>query len=76
MTNENELTLLIQENFKQLYQYLDIKFKEINERLDRIDVNSNEDIIAMLKQIDKNTKNLSKDIEYSAEQVGKHERGL
>lgn len=73
MTNENELILLIRENFKQLYPYLDIKFKEINQKLNRIGVNSNEDTISILKQIEKNTKHFNKDIEYLSEQVRKHD---
>ncbi|MEK4886436.1 hypothetical protein NST81_17525 [Bacillus sp. FSL W8-0223] len=81
MSDEKEqLTLLIQESFKNLYQYLDLKFKEVdanfeavNSRLEKLEANSNEDVVALLKQIQKNTKGLSTDIEYLAEKVGKHE---
>lgn len=73
MTNENELILLIRKNFKQLYPYLDTKFKEINQKMNRIGVNSNEDTISILKQIEKNTKDFNKNIEYLSEQVRKHD---
>jgi adenylosuccinate lyase len=71
--SEKRMQLLIQESFKHLYQFLDLKFKEIHERLDRIESNSNEDVVALLKQIEKQTKTLSFDVEYLAEKVGKHE---
>jgi predicted phosphoribosyltransferase len=69
MSDEKEqLTLLIQESFKNLYQYLNLKFKEVdanfeavNSRLEKLEANSSEDVIALLKQIQKNTKGLSTD---------------
>ena len=54
MSDEKEqLTLLIQESFKNLYQYLDLKFKEVdanfesvNSRLEKLEANSNEYVVA------------------------------
>lgn len=73
MSDEKEqLTLLIQESFKNLYQYLNLKFKEVdanfeavNSRLEKLEANSNEDVVALLKQIQKNTKGLSTDWVFS-----------
>jgi hypothetical protein len=49
------------------------EFKQVNEKLDRIEAGQPDDIKAILKQIDKHTRNLTYDIEYLAEKVGKHD---
>ncbi|MFJ7684936.1 hypothetical protein [Peribacillus butanolivorans] len=48
----------------------------MNGRLDKAEGNTNEDTIAILKQIESNTKSLSYDIDYLTEKVGKHELEL
>ncbi|WP_100401044.1 hypothetical protein [Bacillus sp. FJAT-44742] len=48
-------------------------FREMNEKLDRNDWNSNEDVISLLKTINKNTETLSKDTSYLSKKVGNHD---
>jgi tetrahydromethanopterin S-methyltransferase subunit G len=50
------------EKFIGIYARLDRGFSEVNERLDRIEYSQPEDIVAVLKQIDKNTSYLKRDL--------------
>ena len=49
-------------------------FNRIETRLDSLESNVNEDVVALLKQIEKNTNDSQKDIEFLAGKVGNHER--
>ncbi|MGD2330703.1 hypothetical protein [Bacillus amyloliquefaciens] len=81
MSNEiKDLQLLIQQQMQGLYQYLDLKFSEIekefkavNEKLDRIEAGQPEDFTAVLDRIKKNTDVINQDIEHLAGKVGKHD---
>ena len=67
------------EQFDNLYKYLDKKFSNIEkefmnitERFDRLEAHANEDIVKVLKRVERQTKNLAGDVEYLSEKVGKH----
>ncbi|MFZ3588929.1 hypothetical protein ACOI1C_06515 [Bacillus sp. DJP31] len=68
---------------QQLEQKFDSKFDKVTTQLDRMETTinniaqtANEDTVAILKKIDKNTKNINRDIEFLSEQSGKHEMYL
>jgi predicted nucleic acid-binding Zn-ribbon protein len=66
--------------FKELEDKMDIKFEKVTEQLDRMETTlnivaktANDDTVAILERIDKNTKSLNQDIEFLSEQSGRHE---
>ncbi|MGN7398094.1 hypothetical protein [Peribacillus frigoritolerans] len=71
-----EMSKNINDRFDLLERQVSEGFRDVNARLDKAEGNTNEDIIAILKQIESNTKGLSYDIDYLAEKVGKHELEL
>ncbi|MDF2010216.1 hypothetical protein [Priestia megaterium] len=52
---------------------MDEGFKEVTERFDKLELLSNDDVVAILKRLEKNTSNLSQDIETLSGLYGKHE---
>ncbi|MFD9628648.1 hypothetical protein [Peribacillus muralis] len=83
MSNENNTPKTMEAHFQELFGYLDTKFKgidkqfaDVNERLSIMEIGSNDDVIAMLKRIEKNTITLNSDAEFLAKKLGKHEMTL
>lgn len=52
---------------------MDKGFKEVAERFDKLELLSNDDVVAILKRLEKNTTNLAQDIDTLSELYGKHE---
>lgn len=52
---------------------MDKGFKQVNERLDRMEADQPEDIKAILSAIEKNTATMREDIDHLAEAKGRHE---
>ncbi|PED63954.1 hypothetical protein [Priestia megaterium] len=73
----------IQEMNQSLSKEIKDGFSSVNERLDKVEsrlanleTNSNEDVVALLKQIERNTNGLQQDIEFLTGKVGNHDRIL
>ncbi|MCF7615610.1 MULTISPECIES: hypothetical protein [Bacillus] len=82
----DELLKLMQslsEKFDKGFEQIDKRFDSVEKRLDNIEQrlemmtekesNTNEDVIVLLKKIDKQTNDITKDIDYLSKQVGKHD---
>ncbi|CAF1775679.1 hypothetical protein [Bacillus subtilis] len=84
MTDELlKLMKSLSEKFDNGFEKIDKRFDSVEKRLDNIEQrlemmtekesNTNEDVIVLLKKIDKQTIDITKDIEYLSGQVGKHD---
>jgi DNA anti-recombination protein RmuC len=70
----------IDDRFNQLEDRMELKFEKVTEQLDRMETTlnivaktANDDTVAILERIDRNTKSLNQDIEFLSEQSGRHE---
>lgn len=69
----------IQEGFKNMQLYMDIKFKEVHDKIDSLAVmeqHTNEDVIKVLTRIERQTAGLNRDIEHLAGKLAVHELKL
>lgn len=59
MENSKELEVLMENGFRNLYKYLDVKFKEVHDEFDKVkdrlnEFNNHDEIFKLLNKIDKN----------------------
>lgn len=59
MENKKELEVLMEDGFRNLYKYLDLKFKEVHDEFDKVQdklnkFNKNAEIFTLLNKINKN----------------------
>lgn len=74
-----ELQTLIQEGFKSMQLYLDVKFKEVHDKIDSLAVmeqHTNKDIITVLSRVERQTAGLNRDIEHLAGKLAVQELKL
>lgn len=71
---------MMNDRFKQLEDRMETKFEKVTEQLDRMETTlnivsktTNDDTLAILERIERNTKSLNQDIEFLSEQSGRHE---
>lgn len=76
-----ELKNEIKNDIKELRNEMNEKFNKVDERFNQVDIKldtiaitSNDDVITLLKRIEKNTKDLNTDVEFLSKKVGNHER--
>lgn len=67
-----EILVEMQKDMKELKQGM----KDMQVQLDRIEQHGNDDVVAMLRKMDKDHKALNKDVEYLAGRVGNHDMQL
>jgi predicted nuclease with TOPRIM domain len=75
---EDKLRMLdtLEDRLRMLEIRVDTMESRIHERFDRIEAETPEDVIGLLKHIDKNTKKILHDIDYLRNQVSKHDMSL
>ncbi|MBD1381396.1 hypothetical protein [Metabacillus arenae] len=63
-------------DIEERFNKVDNEISEVKEIARRIEVSNEDDILAMLKQVQNNTNMLGKDVKYLSEKVGHHEMVL